>query len=166
MEEQWPLMRVNLYWPNIVIFFFVLARFFSPTTFNWAPRSLFLAISGHLGRNPKQPYFVSHFNLQFDRFNNQLIVLSLFPRSHHSFLPLSVALTSMNPPPVQAYYETEVFCEFFCGLQYLPNFSAVIRCSATSNVPLLRVKRAGPLQEVREQKAESSILKMAGTRRK
>ena len=31
----------------------------------------FLAFSGRFGSNLKQPYFVTHFNLQFDCFNSQ-----------------------------------------------------------------------------------------------
>ena len=48
----------------------------------------FLAISGRFGSNLKQPYFITHFNEQFDCFNDQFKALSLFSRSHRSLLPL------------------------------------------------------------------------------
>ena len=49
---------------------------------------LFPTIFSRFGSNLKQPYFVTHFNLQFDCFNNQFKALSLFPLSHRLFLPL------------------------------------------------------------------------------
>ena len=48
----------------------------------------FLAVSGRFGSNLKQPYFIAHFNEQFDCFIDQLKALLLFPRSHRSLLPL------------------------------------------------------------------------------
>ena len=46
------------------------------------------------------------------------------------------ALASRNPPAIQAYYKIAVFSDFFAVLRYLSNFFAVMRGSATPNVPL------------------------------
>ena len=48
----------------------------------------FLAVSCRFGSILKQPYFVTYFNLRFDCLNNQFDAVSLFPPSHHLFLPL------------------------------------------------------------------------------
>ena len=48
----------------------------------------FIAVFGRFGSTLKRPYFVTHFNLQFDCFNNPFKAVPLFPRSHRSFLPL------------------------------------------------------------------------------
>ena len=51
--------------------------------------SLFSAIFSRFWsfRKLQQPFFVTHCNLQFDCLNNQFDAVSLFPRSHRSFLP-------------------------------------------------------------------------------
>ena len=45
-----------------------------------------IAVFGCFGSTLKRPYFVTHFNLQFDCFNNPFKAVPLFPRSHCSFL--------------------------------------------------------------------------------
>ena len=76
-----------------------------------------LTVFGRFGSILKQPSFVTHLNLQYDCLNNQFYAVSLFPRSHRSFLPFFFffffALASTNPPAIQAFYEIAVFSEFF-----------------------------------------------------
>ena len=122
-----PAGRVFLaFWSTIVGIKNVSFAFFQP----------FLAVSGRFGSNLKQPYFIAHFNEQFDCFNDQFKALSLFPRSHRSLLPLILP----SPQRIRQLYRLTMklryFPDFFPVLRYLPIFFAVMRCLATPNVPL------------------------------
>ena len=82
----------------------------------------FLAVSGRFGSNLKQPYYIAHFNEQFDCFNDQFKALSLFPRSHRSVIASNFALASTNSPAIQAFYEITVFSGFFCDIAVFADF--------------------------------------------
>ena len=75
----------------------------------------FIAVFGRFGSTLKRPYFVTHFNLQFDCFNNPFKAVSLFSRSHRSFC-------LYNPPAIQVYYKTAVFSDLFCGIAVFVEF--------------------------------------------
>ena len=97
----------------------------------------FIAVFGRFGNTLKRPYFVTHINLQFDCFNNPFKAVPLFPRSHRSFLPLFL----LSRQGIHLLYRLTIklryFPIYFAVLRYLSNFFAVMRCSATPNVPLL-----------------------------
>ena len=96
----------------------------------------FLAVSGRFGNNLKQPYFIAHFNEQFDCFNDLLKALLLFPRSHRSLLPLILPSRQRIRQLYRLTMKLRYFPDFFAVLRYLPIFFAVMRCLATPNVPL------------------------------
>ena len=86
----------------------------------------FIAVSGCLRSTLKQPYIVTHFNLQFDCLNNPFKVVPLFPRSHRSFLPLFLLsrqgihqlcrLTiKLRYFPIFFFLRYCGICRFFCG---------------------------------------------------
>ena len=79
----------------------------------------FLAVSGHFRSNLKQPYFIAHFNEQFDCFNDQ------FKASCQQIRQLFKLTMKLR-----------YFPDFFAVLRYLPILFAVMRCLATPNVPL------------------------------
>ena len=97
----------------------------------------FLAVSGRFGSNLKQPYFIAHFNEQFDCFNDQFKALSLFPRSHRSLLPLILPSRQRIRQVYRLNMKLWYFPDFFCGIAVFADFFfAVMRCLATPNVPL------------------------------
>ena len=96
----------------------------------------FIAVFGRFGSTLKRPYFVTHFNLQFDCFNNPFKAVPLFPRSHRSFLPLFLLLRLGIHQLYRLTIKLRYFPIYFAVLRYLSNFFAVMRCSATPNVPL------------------------------
>ena len=102
---------------------------------HWSP---FIAVFGRLGSTLKRPYFVTHFNLQFDCFNNPFKAVPLFPRSHRSFLPLFLLSRQGIHQLYRLTIKLRYFPIYFAVLRYLSNFFAVMRCSATPNVPLLK----------------------------
>ena len=82
----------------------------------------FIAVFGRFGSTLKQPYFVTHFNLQFDCFNNPFKAVPLFPRSHRSFLSLFL----LSHLGIHQLYRLTVklryFPIYFAVLRYLSNF--------------------------------------------
>ena len=104
----------------------------------------FIAVFGRFGSTLKRSYFVTHFNLQFDSFNNPFKAVPLFPRSHRLFLPLFL----LSRQGIHALYRLTIklryFPIFFAVLRYLSNFFAVMRCSATPNVPLVKKRLISP----------------------
>ena len=96
----------------------------------------FFAVSDRFGSNLKQPYFIAHFNEQFDCFNDQFKALSLFPRSHRSLVPLILPLRQLTRQLYRLTMRLRYFPDFFAVLRYLPIFFAVMRFLTTPNVPL------------------------------
>ena len=82
----------------------------------------FLAVSGRFGSNLKQPYFIAHFNEQFDYFNDQFKALSLFPRSHRSLLPLILPSRQQIRQLYRLTMKLRYFPDFFCGIAVFANF--------------------------------------------
>ena len=97
----------------------------------------FIAVFGRFGSTLKRPYFVTYFNIQFDCFNNPFKAVPLFPRSHRSFLPLFLLSRQGIHQLYRLTIKLRYFPIYFAVLRYLSNFFAVMRCSATPNVPLL-----------------------------
>ena len=85
----------------------------------------------------KGPYFVTHFNLQFDCFNNPFKAVPLSPRSHRSFLPLFLLSRQGIHQLYRLTIKLRYFPIYFAVLRYLSNFFAVMWYSATPNFPLL-----------------------------
>ena len=119
--------------PAGCIFFTFWSTIFGTKTYS----SLFPTIFSRFGSNLKQPYFDTHFNLQFDCFNNQFKAVSLFPLSHRLFLPLFLPSRQRIHQLYRLTIKLRYFPIFFAALRYLSNFFAVMRCSATPNVPLI-----------------------------
>ena len=67
--------------------------------------------------------------------------MPLFPRSHRSFLPLFLPSRQRIHQLYRLTIKLRYFPIFFTVLRYLSNFFAVMRCSATPNVPLFTLKR-------------------------
>ena len=76
----------------------------------------FLAVSGRFGSNLKRLYFITHFNEQFDCFNDQFKALSLFPRSHRSLLPLILPSRQQIRQLYRLTMKLRYFPDFFCGI--------------------------------------------------
>ena len=78
----------------------------------------FLVVSGRFGSNLKQPYFIAHFNEQFDRFNDQFKALSLFPRSHRLLLPLILPSRQRIRQVYRLTMKLRYFPDFlrYCGI--------------------------------------------------
>ena len=97
----------------------------------------FLAVSGRFGSTLKQPYFIAHFNEQFDCFNDQFKALLLFRRSHRSLLPLILPSHQRIYQLFRLTMKLRYFPDFFAV--FADFFFAVMRCLATPNVPLLNL---------------------------
>ena len=97
----------------------------------------FIAVFARSGSTLKRPYFVTHFNLQFDCFDNLFKAGPLFPRSYRSFLPLFLLSRHRIHQLYRLTIKLRYFPIHFAVLRYLSNFFAVMRCSATPNVPLI-----------------------------
>ena len=114
---------------------------------------LFPTIFSRFGSNLKQPYFVTHFNLQFDCFNNQFKAVSLFPLSHRLFSPLFLPsrqrIHQLYRLTIKLRYfpiffcDIAVFIEFFCGNAVFSN----PQCPPHDHLTLLEiaVNRCEPL---------------------
>ena len=117
-------------------------RFLDVLVDDFRYKNVSFTFSGRFGSTLKQPYIVTHFNLQFDYFNNPFKAVPLFPRSHRSFLPLFLlsrqGIHQLYRLTIKLRY-FQIFFFFFSVLRYLSNFFAVMRCSATPNIPLLCV---------------------------
>ena len=82
----------------------------------------FIAVFGRFGSTLKRPYFVTHFNLQFDCFNNPFKAVPLFPRSHRSFLPLFLLSRQGIHQLYRLTIKLRYFPIYFAVLRYLSNF--------------------------------------------
>ena len=82
----------------------------------------FIAVFFRFGSTLKRPCFVTHFNLQFDCFNNLFMVVPLFPLSHRLFLPLFLLSRQGIHQLIQAYYKIAVFSDFVCGISVFVEF--------------------------------------------
>ena len=78
-----------------------------------------LAVCGRFGSSQKQPYFVTHFNLQFDCFNNQCKAVSL---SHRSFFPLFLPRRQRIRQLYRLTMKLRYFLNFFCGFTIFAEF--------------------------------------------
>ena len=82
----------------------------------------FIAIFGRFGSTLKRSYFVTHFNLQFDCFNNPFKAVPMFPRSHRLFLPLFLLSRQGIHQLYRLTIKLRYFPIFFCGIAVFVEF--------------------------------------------
>ena len=80
----------------------------------------YIAVSGRFGSTLKRSYFVTHFNLQCECFNNPFKAVSV--SSHRSFLPLFLLSRQGIHQLYRLTIKLRYFPIFFCGIAVFVEF--------------------------------------------